>query len=185
MLEASFEVGLFDRKAFDTKGLMTSKGVKRRVRQVNDERERKRQWKNRKLSPSKTDDSSGVLDGENPGKSAQSKEKKSKEKKSKEKGVRGEAPSASPSGVFEDYAGEDAALLEALQGFDQMRTRIKKPMTDLAKKRLTQKLDKLAAEHPGMDKVDVLEEAVLHCWQSVYLPKDQEENHKEDDSNVL
>lgn len=88
-------------------------------------------------------------------------------------------------GVFEDYAGEDAALLEALQGFDQMRTRIKKPMTDLARKRLTQKLDKLAAEYPGMDKVDVLEEAVLHCWQSVYPPKGQEKNHKEDYSDVL
>lgn len=88
-------------------------------------------------------------------------------------------------GVFEDYAGEDAALLEALRGFDQMRTKIKKPMTDVARKRLVQKLDKLAAEHPGMDKVDVLEESVLHCWQSVYPPKEQEVKDKEDYSDVL
>lgn len=88
-------------------------------------------------------------------------------------------------GVFEDYAGEDAALLEALRAFDQMRTKIKKPMTDVARKRLTQKLDKLAAEHPGMDKVDVIEEAVLHCWQSVYPPKEQGGSPKEDDGDVL
>lgn len=87
--------------------------------------------------------------------------------------------------MFEDYAGEDAALLEALRAFDQMRTKIKKPMTDVARKRLTQKLDKLAAEHPGMDKVDVIEEAVLHCWQSVYPPKEQGGSPKEDDGDVL
>ena len=86
-------------------------------------------------------------------------------------------------GVFEIYAGGDAALLNALLAFEQMRNRIKKPMTDVAKKRLTQKLDKLALEYPGMDKTDVLEEAVLHCWQSVYPPK--EKKQEEDDNDVL
>lgn len=86
-------------------------------------------------------------------------------------------------GVFELYAGGDAALLNALLAFEQMRSKIKRPMTDVAKKRLTQKLDKLAHDYPGMDKTDVLEEAVLHCWQSVYPPK--EKKQEEDDNDVL
>lgn len=83
LLTSSFEVGLFDRKAFDSKGLLTSKGIKRRVQQVNGERERKRQWKSGKLSTAKSTDSSGVLDGDNTGTSTQRKEKQRKEKQSK------------------------------------------------------------------------------------------------------
>lgn len=104
-------------------------------------------------------------------------------KEKNKKNIPPEPPKGS-GGVFEDYAGEDVALLEALRGFDQMRTKIKKPMTNVARKRLTQKLDKLAAEHPGLDKVDVLEEAVLHCWQSVYPPKEDKKS-EEDYSDVL
>ena len=84
-------------------------------------------------------------------------------------------------GGFEGYAGEDAARLDALLAFDQMRTKIKKPMTDVARKRLVQKLDKLAAGYPGLDKVDVLEEAVLHCWQSVYPPKNEKTEANDDE----
>lgn len=86
-------------------------------------------------------------------------------------------------GVFELYAGGDAALLDALLAFEQMRGKIKRPMTDVARKRLTKRLDKLAAEYPGMSKADVLEEAVLHCWQSVYPPK--EKKQEEADNDVL
>lgn len=93
MLNASFEVGLFDRKAFESKGLMTSKGIKRRTQQVNKERERKRYKKPTVLQAGKTEGSSKVLDGDNHGESAQRKEKQSKEKKSK--GGVGEMPSAS------------------------------------------------------------------------------------------
>lgn len=80
MLTASFEIDLFDRKAFEGKGLMTSKGIKRRTQQVNKERARKRGRKSRALEPVKTDGSSEVLDGDNPGKSAQRKAKQRKEK---------------------------------------------------------------------------------------------------------
>lgn len=82
-------------------------------------------------------------------------------------------------GVFEKYSGEDAALLEALKAFEQMRAKIKKPMTDVARRRLTQKLDRLAEECPDLDRVDTLEEAVLHCWQSVYPPKEKAGQAKE------
>lgn len=172
MLEASFEVGLFDRKAFDSKGLMTSKGIKRRVQQVNGERERKRQWKGGKLSTAKTRNSSEVLDGENPGKSTQRKAKKRKEN----------IPPISPkgdAGVFEKYAGEDKRLLDALVDFDTMRKKIKRPMTDRAKTCLVNRLDKLTGT--SAEKIAILDEAVLHCWKSVYLPKDERKEADEDD----
>ncbi|MEA4955028.1 MAG: DUF4373 domain-containing protein [Pseudoflavonifractor sp.] len=165
MLEAAFEVGLFDRKAFENKGVMTGTGLKRRVQQVNGERARKRQWKNDKLSTEKTQNSSGVLDGDNAGKSTQRKAKKRKEN----------IPPISPkgdAGVFEKYAGDDSALLQALKDFNTMRNKIKKPMTDRAKSMLTTKLDGLAES--SKEKMEILDEAVLHCWRSVYPLKDKE-----------
>lgn len=171
MLNAAFEVGLFDRKAFDAKGLLTSKGIKRRVRQVNDERERKRQWRARKTPAEKSTGCDGVLDVDNSGQSAQRKEKKSKEKQSNS------IPPKSPKGeigVFQAYAGEDAILLGALKDFDEMRRRMKKPMTDRAKNMLLKKLDALAST-PG-EKVGRLEDAVLHCWLTVYPSREIEDS---------
>lgn len=67
--------------------------------------------------------------------------------------------------VFLDFAKDNAELLTALQEFEAMRTKIKKPMTDRAKKLLCNKLEKEFS--PG-DWVAVLDESVLHGWQSVY-----------------
>ena len=44
--------------------------------------------------------------------------------------------------IFSDFAHGDKALLESLREFAQMRTRIKKPMTDRAKQMLCNKLEK-------------------------------------------
>ena len=70
--------------------------------------------------------------------------------------------------AFSDYAGEDANLLSALEDYAAMRQKIKKPMTERAKQQLCGKLDKLAGTAAG--KVELLNEAILHCWQSVYVP---------------
>ena len=51
-----------------------------------------------------------------------------------------------------------------------MRKKIKKPMTDRAKAQLLRELDKLADSSAG--KIDLLNEAVLHCWQTVYAHDD-------------
>lgn len=71
--------------------------------------------------------------------------------------------------VFASYAGEDGELLKALRDFEEMRLKIKKPMTDRAKRQLCGRLDALAKDSAG--KIRLLDEAVLHCWQSVY-PRD-------------
>lgn len=71
--------------------------------------------------------------------------------------------------LFEKYSCGDTELLDALKAFEQMRTKIKKPMTDRAKIILLNKLDRLA--NAPEQKIVMLDEAVLHCWQSVYTPK--------------
>lgn len=76
-------------------------------------------------------------------------------------------------GVWKDYAGDDGELLQALTDFDRMRTRKKKPMTDRARKLLLTALEK----HSGGDracKLRMLEESVLHCWDTVYPLKDDD-----------
>lgn len=62
-------------------------------------------------------------------------------------------------------------MLSALQGFEEMRVKIKKPMTDQAKKRLLTELEKLA---PGDRETQI---AILHqsedrCWAGVFALKD-------------
>lgn len=69
--------------------------------------------------------------------------------------------------VFSEYAGEDDSLLSALRDYEAMRNKIKKPMTDRAKKQLCTKLDGLSDK---FGRVELINEAILHCWQSVYPP---------------
>ena len=95
-------------------------------------------------------------------------------------GIRGIAenntPPSPPKGggdVFAEYAGENRELLAALRDFEQMRKSIKRPMTDRAKRQLCTKLDDAAS---GYERIELLNEAVLHCWQSVYPKQAQAEN---------
>lgn len=125
----------------------------------------RKRWENQ---PCKADDSSGASTSNanaeqtdaNKRKAKQSKEKQSKaeEKKTKET-------------IFADFAAGDADLLSALQGFEAMRNKIKKPMTEQAKKRLLTELEKLA---PGDRETQI---AILHrsedrCWAGVFALKD-------------
>ena len=95
------------------------------------------------------------------------KDKEEEEDKDKDKNN----PSKSPQGdVFEDFAGESGELLEALQEFEAMRKAIKKPMTDLAKKKLVGKLKEFAEPYHAKQRymVECLHESILNDWQSVY-----------------
>lgn len=124
-----------------------------------------KRWKNQ---PCKADDGSGASTSNanaeqtdaNKRKAKQSKEKQSKadEKKAKET-------------IFADFASGDADLLSALQGFEAMRNKVKKPMTDQAKKRLVTELEKLA---PGDRdaQIAILHQSEDHCWAGVFALKD-------------
>ena len=78
------------------------------------------------------------------------------------------------SDTFAKFAGEDKELLAALREFESMRNRIKKPMTDGAKKRLLSKLEKL----PRKQWIPVLNQSVDHCWQDIYLLDNGKGNKK-------
>lgn len=122
----------------------------------------RKRWENK---PCKTSgNSDGCSDDANAGQE-QSKEKKSKEKQSKAEQRK------EKKNIFSDFACGDADLLSALQGFEEMRVKIKKPMTDQAKKRLLTELEKLA---PGDRETQI---AILHqsedrCWAGVFALKD-------------
>ena len=122
----------------------------------------RKRWESK---PCKTSgNSDGCSDDANAGQE-QSKEKKSKEKQSKAEQRK------EKQNIFSDFACGDADLLSALQGFEEMRVKIKKPMTDQAKKRLLTELEKLA---PGDRETQI---AILHqsedrCWAGVFALKD-------------
>ena len=72
--------------------------------------------------------------------------------------------------MFAEYAGENRELLAALLDFEKMRKSIKRPMTDRAKRQLCTKLDDAASDY---ERIELLNEAVLHCWQYVYPKREQ------------
>lgn len=77
------------------------------------------------------------------------------------------------SDIWADYAGGDGELLQALNDFEKMRKQKKKPMTDRAKKMLLNALEK-HARGDRVCKLRMLEESVLHCWDTVYPLKDDD-----------
>ena len=66
--------------------------------------------------------------------------------------------------TFADFANGDTKLLSALRAFDQMRTRIKKPMTERAKELLLAKLQTF----PPRDWISILDQSVMSCWQGIF-----------------
>lgn len=60
-------------------------------------------------------------------------------------------------------------LLDALRDFEQMRVKIKKPMTPRARKLLLGNLRKLSSDEG--EQIAILEQSILHGWQDVYALK--------------
>lgn len=67
---------------------------------------------------------------------------------------------------FVEFAGDDAEMAEALSGFEEMRKKMRKPMTDRAKTLLLAKLEKLSPDRAGQ--IALLDEATAKNWLSVY-----------------
>ena len=79
--------------------------------------------------------------------------------------------------IFAAYAAGDMNLLAALQGFEEMRIKIKKPMTDRAKTLLLGELQKLSANRD--EQIEILNQSVARCWQGVFPLKDSGNNFHE------
>ena len=124
-----------------------------------------KRWKNQSC---KADDGSGASTSN--ANAEQTDANKRKAKQSKEKQSRAEEKKAKET-IFADFASGDADLLSALRGFELMRNKIKKPMTDQAKKRLLTELEKLA---PGDrdTQIAILHQSEDRCWAGVFALKD-------------
>lgn len=97
----------------------------------------------------------------------QSKEKQRKEKQSRPEQKKAEQRKAD---VFAAFAGDDPELLSALQGFEEMRVKIKKPMTDRARKLMLTELEKLSADRDMQ--IAILNQSVGRSWAGVFALKD-------------
>lgn len=79
--------------------------------------------------------------------------------------------------IFSDFAHGDKALLESLREFAQMRTRIKKPMTDRAKQMLCNKLEKFDRN----DWKAILDQSIYAGWQDIYALKQDDQYEQSTD----
>ena len=71
--------------------------------------------------------------------------------------------------MFALYAGEDAALCDALNDLAADGQDRREPMTVRAAQRLVIRLDKLTNDR--LAKIAMLEQAILMGWKTVYPPK--------------
>lgn len=103
---------------------------------------------------------------------ASAEQKQSKENKKKENKTRPDQNRAEEKKVdhFAAFAGDDADLLSALRGYEEMRKKIKKPMTDEAKKRA---VTKLVSFSPDRDiQIAILNQSEDRCWAGLFPLKD-------------
>ena len=71
--------------------------------------------------------------------------------------------------------------LKLWKEFKKMRTKIKKPMTELAEKRLIEKLNQIIKA--GYSQETTIENSIQNCWQSFYEPKNETPKFEEDESD--
>ena len=82
--------------------------------------------------------------------------------------------------IIETYTKNDL-LIEAIRDFIKMRSTIKKPLTDRALKGILNKLDTFASN--DLDKVEILENSIMNCWQGVFELKNKKVPTKVDTKN--
>ena len=82
--------------------------------------------------------------------------------------------------IIEAYTKNDL-LVEAIRDFIKMRSTIKKPLTDRALKGILNKLDNFT--NNDLDKVEILENSIMNCWQGVFELKNKKVPTKVDTKN--
>ena len=82
--------------------------------------------------------------------------------------------------VFEEFAASDKELLKALRDFEQMRVKIKKPLTDRAKEMVIEKLKTF----PPDQWVQILEQSVMNDWQGLFPLKSEKKYSPNDLRNI-
>ena len=82
--------------------------------------------------------------------------------------------------IIEAYTKNDL-LIEAIRDFIKMRSTIKKPLTDRALKGILNKLDAFAVN--DLDKIEILENSIMNCWQGVFELKNKKVPTRVDTKN--
>ena len=82
--------------------------------------------------------------------------------------------------IIEAYTKNDL-LVEAIKDFIKMRSTIKKPLTDRALKGILNKLDNFT--NNDLDKIEILENSIMNCWQGVFELKNKKVPTKVDTKN--
>lgn len=85
--------------------------------------------------------------------------------------------STNKSNTKDIYSGLPAELISALKDFEDMRKRIKAPLSDRAKEMLLRKLDKLAGDDIEK-KIAILEQSIFNSWKGVYDIDDRRSDQK-------
>lgn len=75
------------------------------------------------------------------------------------------------------YSGLPAELKSALKDFEDMRKRIKAPLSDRAKEMLMRKLDILAGDDT-QKKIEILEQSIFNSWKGVFEIDDRRSDQK-------
>lgn len=82
------------------------------------------------------------------------------------------------------YEGLPENLRETLGEFEEMRKSIKKPMTDVARKRLVRELQKLAGEDV-QKMIEILDQSILNSWAGVYPIKNNNKGARQSNNPFL
>lgn len=73
---------------------------------------------------------------------------------------------------IKEYATLKPELVDALMEFEKMRNKIKKPLTNRARKMILNKLEKLSKGNESIA-IEILNQSIVHCWQDVYELKEK------------
>ena len=95
---------------------------------------------------------------------------KEKKIKSEEKEKEKEKEKTEKADAFAELANGDDNLLQALRDFNDMRTRIKHPLSDRAKTLLVNKLKTF----PREDWVAILDQSIFYSWQGIFPLKSED-----------
>lgn len=69
---------------------------------------------------------------------------------------------------------------EIWRAFEEMRKKVRKPLTDYARKLAISKLEQIYREH-GHHPSDVLEQSILNGWQGLWPVSQTRENRKDEE----
>lgn len=162
-----------DGKYLYSASLLRRMGKVEDVSRVRSEAARKR-WQGKACKDFPASDETGGHDANAMQKKSKPMQIKGNERKENEsictKGAKEKKPTEKKSDPFADFAGEDAELLAALRGFEEMRVKIKKPLTDRARKLMLTELEKLAVDRETQ--IAILNQSVSRSWAGVFALKD-------------